>query len=71
MVELVASYAGQDKGKYVVQVKDMADPKGPGVLQAFDSEKDAQEFIAAVSSKPLAQPSQDGFQKSTAATPPA
>ena len=69
MAELVAGYMGTENGKYKVNVRDLSVPKdnlgAAGMVQTFDNAEDAQIFIEAVNNKPLAQPSQDGFQKTT------
>lgn len=69
MAELVASPMGTENGKYKVNVKDLSVPKGnlgaAGVVESFDNAEDAQAFIESVNNKPLAQPGQDGFQRTT------
>lgn len=69
MAELLASPMGTENGKYNVNVRDLSVPKGnlgsAGMVESFDNAEDAQAFIEAVNNKPLAQPSQDGFQKTT------
>ena len=69
MAELVAGYMGTENGKYKVNVRDLSAPSdklgAAGLVKSFDNPEDAQAFIEAVNNKPLEQPGQDGFQRST------